>query len=188
MGKVMYCEKCGWVGGVLFGKKCSFCGIKMNALSEQMKQKYNIFNDSWREIISQLNGFSNQTIIGTINEELTLREELISRTNNFVMNELADNPIFSIEAYNTQIEKKRESDKRIANFNHKQSGERQAKNLAQMQKEKDKQNCIPKCTYCGSSNIRKIGLLNRAVSAELLGLGSKKIGKQFHCNNCGADF
>ena len=46
----------------------------------------------------------------------------------------------------------------------------------------------PKCTYCGSSNIKKIGLLNRTISAELWGLGSKKIGKQFHCNNCGADF
>lgn len=46
----------------------------------------------------------------------------------------------------------------------------------------------PKCTYCGSTNIKKIGLLNRAISTELWGLSSKKIGKQFHCNNCGADF
>ena len=46
----------------------------------------------------------------------------------------------------------------------------------------------PKCTYCDSTNIRKIGLLNRAISTELWGLGSKKIGKQFHCNHCGADF
>lgn len=46
----------------------------------------------------------------------------------------------------------------------------------------------PKCTYCGSTNIRKIGLLNRAISTELWGLGSKKIGKQFHCNHCGTDF
>ena len=190
MGKVMYCEKCGWVGGVLFGKKCSFCGIKMNALSEQMKQKYNIFNDSWREIISQLNGFSNQTIIGTINEELTLREELISRTNNFVMNELADNPIFSIEAYNTQIEKKRESDKRIANFNHKQSCERQAKNLAQMQKEKDKQNCIPKCPICGSTNINKISIGGRAVKAAVIGVvgAVDDAGKTYKCENCGSKF
>lgn len=44
------------------------------------------------------------------------------------------------------------------------------------------------CTYCGSTNVKKIGLLNRAVSAELWGLGSKKIGKQFHCNNCGSNF
>lgn len=46
----------------------------------------------------------------------------------------------------------------------------------------------PKCTYCGSTNIRKIGLLSRVISTELWGLGSKKIGKQFHCNHCGADF
>ena len=52
----------------------------------------------------------------------------------------------------------------------------------------EEQSRSPKCIYCGSSNIRKIGLLNRVVSAELWGLGSKKIGKQFHCNNCGADF
>lgn len=44
------------------------------------------------------------------------------------------------------------------------------------------------CTYCGSTNVKKIGLLNRSISAGMWGLGSKKIGKQFHCNNCGADF
>ena len=44
------------------------------------------------------------------------------------------------------------------------------------------------CSYGGSSNVKKIGLLNRAVSTELWGLGSKKIGKQWHCNNCGSDF
>lgn len=52
----------------------------------------------------------------------------------------------------------------------------------------EEQNRSPKCTYCGSTNIRKIGLLNRAISTELWGLSSKKIGKQFHCNHCGADF
>ena len=44
------------------------------------------------------------------------------------------------------------------------------------------------CTYCGSTNVRKIGLFNRVVSTELWGLGSKKIGKQWHCNSCNSDF
>lgn len=35
----------------------------------------------------------------------------------------------------------------------------------------------PKCTYCGSVNIKKIGILNRVISTELFGLASKKIGK-----------
>lgn len=52
----------------------------------------------------------------------------------------------------------------------------------------EEQSRSPKCTYCGSTNIKKIGLLNRVISTELWGLGSKKIGKQFHCNHCGADF
>ena len=52
----------------------------------------------------------------------------------------------------------------------------------------EEQNRRVTCSYCGSSNVKKIGLLNRAVSTELWGLGSKKIGKQWHCNNCGSDF
>ncbi len=44
------------------------------------------------------------------------------------------------------------------------------------------------CIYCGSTQIRKIGIISRTISTELWGLGSKKIGKQFHCNSCGADF
>lgn len=44
------------------------------------------------------------------------------------------------------------------------------------------------CHYCGSTNVRRIGLVSRMVSTELWGLGSRKIGKQWHCNNCGSDF
>lgn len=46
----------------------------------------------------------------------------------------------------------------------------------------------PECPYCHSFQTEKIGWLDRWGSAELWGLGSSKIGKQFHCNNCGADF
>lgn len=44
------------------------------------------------------------------------------------------------------------------------------------------------CPYCKSTNCKKIGVVGRSVSVGLFGLGSKKIGKQFHCNNCKADF
>lgn len=45
-----------------------------------------------------------------------------------------------------------------------------------------------RCPYCKSSNVLKISATSRIVSAGFFGLGSKKIGKQFHCNNCRADF
>lgn len=186
MGKVMYCEKCGDIGYILFRKKCKNCGIKLKILSEEMKQKYNIFNDSWFEIVSQLHGFSNNTIIGTINEELVLREELISRTNDFVMCELAKDPVFSMKAYHYQIEKEREIDKELAEFHYKQSCEKFAKNIAQMQKDKDKQNCIPQCPTCGSTNVVKISLGKKAVGGALVGLYSSDIRNTMHCKNCGA--
>ncbi|MBD5116504.1 MAG: hypothetical protein HDT48_03185 [Ruminococcaceae bacterium] len=44
------------------------------------------------------------------------------------------------------------------------------------------------CPYCKATNVRKIGIVSRSVSAGIFGLGSKKIGKQWHCNNCGSDF
>ena len=49
---------------------------------------------------------------------------------------------------------------------------------------------IPKitCPYCKSTNTKKLSSLSRALSAGLFGLGSSKIGKQWHCNSCGSDF
>ena len=44
---------------------------------------------------------------------------------------------------------------------------------------------VPKCPSCGSSNISKIGVVNRAVSVGIFGLASSKIGKTHKCNNCG---
>ncbi len=41
----------------------------------------------------------------------------------------------------------------------------------------------PKCPMCGSTNISKIGSLNRAASIAGFGILSRKIGKQWQCNN-----
>ena len=52
----------------------------------------------------------------------------------------------------------------------------------------EEQNKKVTCSYCGSTNVNRIGLLSRMVSVEFWGLASRKIGKQWHCNNCGSDF
>ena len=44
---------------------------------------------------------------------------------------------------------------------------------------------VAKCPSCGSSNVAKVGLVNRAVSFKLVGFASSKIGKTHKCNNCG---
>ena len=47
-------------------------------------------------------------------------------------------------------------------------------------------NNVPKCPTCGSTNIRRISTLDRAVSVGILGIFSGKIGKNYECLNCKA--
>ena len=44
----------------------------------------------------------------------------------------------------------------------------------------------PKCPTCGSTNVRHISTLNRAVSIGVFGLFSSKIGQNYECLNCKA--
>lgn len=44
---------------------------------------------------------------------------------------------------------------------------------------------LPTCPTCGSTAIAKLGVLDRAISFELVGFASNKIGKSFKCRNCG---
>ena len=44
------------------------------------------------------------------------------------------------------------------------------------------------CPYCQSTNTKKISGASRWLSVGMFGMGSKKIGKQWHCNKCGSDF
>ena len=46
-------------------------------------------------------------------------------------------------------------------------------------------NKVPKCPTCQSTNIRKMGGVERGASIWAFGLFSKKINKTFKCNNCG---
>lgn len=57
----------------------------------------------------------------------------------------------------------------------------------QMQKYKETHPTIT-CPYCKSTNTKKLSAVSRGLSFSIFGFGSKKIGKQWHCNNCGSDF
>ena len=45
-----------------------------------------------------------------------------------------------------------------------------------------------KCPYCGSSDTKKIGAVNRLASVATFGLASSTIGKQMQCKKCGNKF
>lgn len=165
MGKVMYCEKCGQVYHIAFSKKCDFCGTKMKLLPEELKYKYHIFVEDWSQ---------------------TSDEEKLSRRERFVMGELKDSPLFSMEDYQKQIQKQIQINQRLNEWEKQKMLEQQAKNLARMQKEKDNQNCIPKCPTCGSTNVEKISIGKKAVGGAMFGVLSSDIRNTMHCKNCGA--
>ena len=47
---------------------------------------------------------------------------------------------------------------------------------------------VPKCPTCGSTNLKKLDVIDRGLSFAVWGFGSKKIGKSFKCKNCGYTF
>lgn len=71
----------------------------------------------------------------------------------------------------TEMKRKQELSKRTTEQNNQHISEQTNK-------------CIPKCPTCGSTNLERIGTINRVVSFGLFGFGSGKIGKQFKCRNC----
>ena len=50
---------------------------------------------------------------------------------------------------------------------------------------KNSNNFTPKCPTCQSTNIRKMGGVERGTSIYAFGIFSKKINKTFKCQNCG---
>ena len=56
--------------------------------------------------------------------------------------------------------------------------------LQQASLDKQREQNKPKCPTCGSTNVKHISKLNRAVSIGVLGLFSSKIGKNYECLNC----
>ena len=47
---------------------------------------------------------------------------------------------------------------------------------------------VVECPYCHSPNTKKITTTGRMMSIGFFGFASKKMGKQWHCNNCSSNF
>lgn len=69
--------------------------------------------------------------------------------------------------------------------NNKQT-QQQIQQQAKIQKQSEVN--IPKCPTCGSTNIQKISGLSKAGSVALWGIFSRKVHKQWHCNECGSEW
>lgn len=59
---------------------------------------------------------------------------------------------------------------------------------AQEAERKKAEESKPRCPYCNSTNLTKVSGTSRFASTLMFGIGSKKIGKQWKCNNCKSYF
>ena len=175
MAKVMYCEKCGNAYYPFISRRCKYCGTKMKILPEELKYRYHIFVEDWTQL--PVNG-----------------EEMLMREKNFVFGELKDNPIFSMGMYQAQVQQRKQRYTDRVEFEKKEQEEYLLKllnkNFKKMGIDQDHQIYTPKCPICGSSNINKITLTNRAVKTAAFGVfgAMNDAGKTYKCGNCGSKF
>lgn len=47
---------------------------------------------------------------------------------------------------------------------------------------------VPKCPTCGSPKIHKISTASKVASVALVSIFSRKVHKQWHCDNCGSEW
>lgn len=63
----------------------------------------------------------------------------------------------------------------------------QFRNQVKQQEAVELQN-IPHCPICNSTDIKKISGMSKAKSVAVWGIFSRKVHKQWHCEQCGSEF
>lgn len=81
-----------------------------------------------------------------------------------------------ISSYLLQLEKEKQA--KVIDYTH---------NYEPINPNKSSEN-VPKCPTCGSTKIKKISGLSKAGSVAMWGIFSRKVHKQWHCNNCGSEW
>ena len=125
-------------------------------------------------------------------EELELRKNMIVSSNPIMNKPLAENlhliklMVLDIDKnplYNEELSIKTAymEDEEIEEM--KQTPEFKEQNRQLMEKLRNED--VPHCPTCGSTNIKKLDVVDRAVSVGFFGIFSNKINKSFKCKDCG---
>lgn len=125
-------------------------------------------------------------------EELELRKNMIVSSNPIMNKPLAENlhliklMVLDIDKnplYNEELSIKTAymEDKEFEEM--KQTPEFKEQNRQLMEKLRNED--LPHCPTCGSTNIKKLDVVDRAVSVGFFGIFSNKINKSFKCKDCG---
>lgn len=156
---ILYCSNCGFIDVRNRYRICPFCNKKM----KESEQPF-------------------------VDKNIWYSYELEEMENKVFQQSVKDNPALDQTAYENRIKKIEQQkiqdaeDKRqmLAKFERDRVKSEQAAARRAVE-----QANAPRCPTCGSTDLKKIDALDRAISVSLLGLASGKIGKSFKCNHCG---
>lgn len=180
MKKWYFCKQCGYscvVSGLTqishrltgFGnpKVCPNCNIEIIELPTEIASKYDCFNG--------LNLYSTDWL----DSRKLYIEEYVSKFSEF-----------EPKLNSKELIRLKESAEQHFQYEEEQKEKYVSKINKQIQVNLDQQNCIPKCPVCGSSNINKISMGNRAVKTVVFGVvgAVDDAGKTYRCGNCGSKF
>lgn len=167
MANMKYCPRCGRIISPEFFADC-FCGHKMY----EVNPKWGITEEKQAEFYKQKD-YGEKTREQCVEE---WREYCKPFIEEFVMK----HPDFDLWSYEHKEE--------IYQRWEEKSSAKIAKEIEAQKRQPYNPAPSVSCPYCKSTNTKKISAAGRMFSAGLFGFGSKKIGKQWHCNGCGSDF
>lgn len=157
---MVYCKKC---GRTLFnGNTCDFCHSQMYEIPEEYLKKNDLMCKDGEE------EFLDEFVRPFPEFDVDLHNQL---------------PQFLADR-NRWIEKQEIIDNSLANGYDMKTALKHVKDAEEGRPPKPE----VECPYCHSHNTTKISGMSRWLSVGLFGIGSKKVGKQWHCKSCGSDF
>ena len=169
MGNMKYCPKCGHIAVSQFDR-CSLCRTNLF----EINPKWGITEEKYYEFMD-LEKYGEKT-------RQECKMALYEFCTPFFDEVVKKRPEFDQELFDTLIEREEKYYKELHTL-----GDEFAKGYEKNQPLSKSKPTI-KCPYCSSTNTKKLSSMSRMFSGGLFGLGSGKIGKQWHCNSCGSDF
>lgn len=166
-----YCPYCGTIGKGKY--KCK------NHIFIKIDPKWNITSDTFFEFCKMFQ-----------KHEITYREQWekwFEYCDPFFEEVISKDPRFDESEYQKVLAGR---EQQIREYEQSEAEAKEAKEefYAALAKPSAPAKPVITCPYCKSTNTKKLSSLSRAFSAGFFGLGSSKIGKQWHCNRCGSDF
>lgn len=173
----IFCPKCGLIftqfGDSPLNERCAHCGC---STCYEINPKWNITNGRSNELWKRIE-------YGEITEE-EYDEQWKKICQPFIDDVVRKRPEFSQELHDhiPVWEKRRKRE-----WQEWEAHQQKLEDTFHFS-EKAKKNPTITCPYCQSTDTKKISAVSRGLSFSIFGFGSKKVGKQWHCNKCGSDF